>query len=297
MDTPSPTEAVAGQLEALEALEAEVLRELLRLAELEAAGGLSQPALHAASASLRATLRRHAGLADELERLAAECDRPAEQEAATAQARRHRTENATLVSSLRELASKAQASRARHEDDERAALLGGEGEGVGTGSRPAARAGVGAARDVTESLRRTRMIMADELQRAEYGWPNSNRRLRRAQSDDAPSHPVFGSNTMRALDAQGKSLKDTLAEQQGVGSSLKTGKRALSKLQRRDVTDAILLIAACGQSHHPQRDGSHDPQRDGSHHPQREGSRYPRREGSHPSSLPRLDPIPAPSRA
>ena len=213
-----PAEDIGSKLEELSSIEQEVLRELLRLAQLDSSS-YSQAVFHSATATLRTSLRKHMGLVDELEKHATECDRPFDQEVLVTHAHRHRAENATLLSSLRELTAKVLAGR---EENERDALFGGQSEGRGDTHDGkggiSVRAGATAARDVTESLRRTRQIMADELQRAD--------------------------NTLRTLDAQGKSLKDTLQEQRAVGSSLRTGSRALSKLSRRDFTDTILLLAA-----------------------------------------------------
>ena len=133
------------------------------------------------------------------------------------QARRHRTESETLTSALRELTAKVHAGRATQQEAERQALLdegslarGALSEGGGGVS---ARSNKAAAKDATESLRRTRQIMADELQRAD--------------------------NTLRTLDAQGSSLKHTLQEQRGVGSSLDSGRRSLARLRRREFTDKV----------------------------------------------------------
>ena len=202
-------------------LEQSVLREMLRVAELNTAMVLSHSQFAEAAASVHSSLRRHASLVEELGQLASECDLPADQAEAERHVRRHRTEGATLAQSLRELTAKVSGNRELQEEAARRALLGGCGTAGGdaTGGLTA-RAKAHSARDVTESLRRTRQMMAEELERTD--------------------------GTLRALDEQGKVLKDTLQEQRGIGGALGTGRRALNRMSRRDFTDRVLLVLGFG---------------------------------------------------
>ena len=92
-------ELVTGLVEREQA----VLRELVRLAELNTAQALAEPAFHAASMSIRMQLRAHAAKVEELELLASEQDRAADVEQAMRHVSRHRNEGATLQASLRDL--------------------------------------------------------------------------------------------------------------------------------------------------------------------------------------------------
>ena len=213
-------------------LEQSVLRELLRLAEASSAGDLPPATFEAASSGVRASLRRHAEQVDALEQLAAVQDRPSEEEEVRALVRRHRAEAGTLSTSLRELAAKVRSDRSQREASERAALFapvaGGDssdGSSAPSGAssrsgRLSARASAQAARDVTESLRRTRALMANELQRTEA--------------------------TLRSLDEQGKKLRGTLNEHRGIDGTLASGRRKLNRLETRDMTDKVLFALAFG---------------------------------------------------
>ena len=217
---------------ALFELEQSVLRELLRLAEASSAGDLPPATFEAASSGVRASLRRHAEQVDALEQLAAVQDRPSEEEEVRALVRRHRAEAGTLSTSLRELAAKVRSDRSQREASERTALFapvaGGDssdGSSAPSGAssrsgRLSARASAQAARDVTESLRRTRALMANELQRTEA--------------------------TLRSLDEQGKKLRGTLNEHRGIDGTLASGRRKLNRLETRDMTDKVLFALAFG---------------------------------------------------
>ena len=217
---------------ALFELEQSVLRELLRLAEANSAGDLHPATFEAASSGVRASLRRHAEQVDALEQLAAVQDRPSEEEEVRALVRRHRAEAGTLSMSLRELAAKVRSDRSQREASERAALFApvagydssdGSSAPSGASSRSGrlnARASAQAARDVTESLRRTRALMANELQRTEA--------------------------TLRSLDEQGKKLRGTLNEHRGIDGTLASGRRKLNRLETRDMTDKVLFALAFG---------------------------------------------------
>ena len=100
-----------------------MLRELVRLAELNATESMAEPAFQAAASSLRVQLRTHSTRVQELELLAAEQDRPADAEEAMRHVNRHRKEGITLQASLRDLARKVRASRAQQEAAERSSLL------------------------------------------------------------------------------------------------------------------------------------------------------------------------------
>ena len=120
LHTPSMIdELVTGLVEREQA----VLRELVRLAELNTAQALAEPAFHAASMSIRAQLRAHSAKVEELELLASEQDRAADVEQAMRHVIRHRNEGATLQASLRDLGGKVRAGRAQQEAAERSALL------------------------------------------------------------------------------------------------------------------------------------------------------------------------------
>ena len=95
-------ELVTGLVEREQA----VLRELVRLAELNTAQALAEPAFHTASMSIRAQLRAHAAKVEELELLASEQDRASDVEQAVRHVSRHRSEGATLQASLRDLGGK-----------------------------------------------------------------------------------------------------------------------------------------------------------------------------------------------
>ena len=95
-------ELVTGLVEREQA----VLRELVRLAELNTAQALAEPAFHTASMSIRAQLRAHAAKVEELELLASEQDRASDVEQAMRHVSRHRNEGATLQASLRDLGGK-----------------------------------------------------------------------------------------------------------------------------------------------------------------------------------------------
>ena len=161
-------ELVTGLVEREQA----VLRELVRLAELNTAQVLAEPAFHAASMSIRAQLRAHAAKVEELELHASEQDRAADVEQAMRHVSRHRNEGATLQASLRDLGGKVRTGRAQQEAAERSALLlgtpspadGGTGGGGLHQRKLSDRAATQAARDVTTSLRRTRQLMTSELQ-------------------------------------------------------------------------------------------------------------------------------------
>lgn len=158
-------------------LEQSVLRELLRLSELEESHA-PQPSFHSATVDLRSSLRRHestlalmfspqalhplsllrrhARLVEEASQIANECDRPSEREEMMELVRRHRREGETLLSALRELTVKVHTGRAQHEEAERQALLGEskvEGGERSDSSGLAARSSAKAAKDATESLR------------------------------------------------------------------------------------------------------------------------------------------------
>ena len=215
----SPPRALSSCVE----LEQALLGELVLLAEEHGARRLTPTTFVTAAAGVRRRLEQHAEQVAELEQLASEHDRPADQEEAMRQARRHRAEGDALAASLRELGAKVRAGAAELEAAERAALLlggadgngGGGGEGSAAG-RLSARAATQASRDATASLRRTRELMAQELERSDL--------------------------QLRMLHDQGAELKSTLRDHHGLTGTLSTGRRALSRLQRRDFTDRVLMI-------------------------------------------------------
>ena len=219
MTAASPPRALSSCVE----LEQALLGELVLLAEEHGARRLTPTTFVTAAAGVRRRLEQHAEQVAELEQLASEHDRPADQEEAMRQARRHRAEGDALAASLRELGAKVRAGAAELEAAERAALLlggadgngGGGGEGSAAG-RLSARAATQASRDATASLRRTRELMAQELERSDL--------------------------QLRMLHDQGAELKSTLRDHHGLTGTLSTGRRALSRLQRRDFTDRVLMI-------------------------------------------------------
>jgi len=212
-------------------LEQAVLRELVQLAERNSAHPLQVSEFQPAGAALRRRLRAHNERVDELRELAGEHGREADRAEAERHVHRHAAEGGTLLDSLRELGARVQAHRPQHEAAERTALLLGAEAGLaggGSGDAGGASGGAGgprrglsdrmavqSARDATSALARTRKLMAEELQRSDV--------------------------TLRSLDTQGKSLRDTLQEHRSIIGSLAASRRALSRLQRRDFTDKILL--------------------------------------------------------
>ena len=50
----------------------------------------------------------------------------------------------------------------------------------------------------------------------------------------------------QSLDAQNKVLKDVVQQQHAIAKELASGKRALSRLQRREFTDKVLLFLGFG---------------------------------------------------
>lgn len=207
-------------------LEQSVLRELVQLVEQNAARPLLLSEFQPAGAALRRRLRAHAEWLDELRGLAAELGRPADRAEADAHVQRHTAEGNALLDSIRELGARVQASRPQQQAAERAALLlggeteAGKGDG-GVGGAASARRGLSdrmsiqSARDATSALARTRRLMAEELARSAH--------------------------SLQSLDTQSKSLRDTLQEHRSIVSSLAASRRALARLQRRDLTDKILL--------------------------------------------------------
>ena len=207
-------------------LEQTVLRELVRLAERNAAQPLSLAELQSAAPLLRRKLRQHSEAVEELSELARAHEIPADQAEAGARVARHQAEGGRLADSLRELGTRVQAQRPQQEAAARAELLmGGRGGGDGaldqggTG-RPEGlgdRVAVASARDTTETLSRTQKLMAEELQRSDA--------------------------TLRSLNTQSRSMQDTLQEHRAIVGSLNASRRALARLKRRDFTDRILLAA------------------------------------------------------
>ena len=205
--------------EELVGLEQDILREMLRLAELNHANSLPAADFEAATAAVRASLRHHAERIQWLVHLASMQDRLSDEEDMRSQVRRHRAESEALTASLRELAAKVRTDRVSRQAAERAALLAGKSERItSVSSGLDGRAHANAARNVTESLRRTRQLMASELQRTDA--------------------------TLRSLDEQGKSLKGTLGEQRGIQETLGTGRRKLNRLAQRETTDKVLIGCA-----------------------------------------------------
>jgi protein transport protein SEC20 len=205
-------------------LEQSVLRELIQLAEQHAAHPLLLSEFQPAGAALRRRLRAHSERVDELRGLAGELGRPAERAEADAHVQRHAAEGNALLDSVRELGARVQANRPQQQAAERTALLLGAGAAAGdgdTGGPKSSRRGlsdrmsVQSARDATSALARTRRMMAEELSRSNL--------------------------TLKSLDTQSKSLRNTLQEHRSIVSSLAASRRALSRLQRRDLTDKILL--------------------------------------------------------
>lgn len=215
-------------------LEQTALRELVQLAERNEAQPLHLSEFQPAGAALRRKLRAHTEKLDELRELAVEHGRPVDRAEAERHVQRHAAEGIALLDSVRELGARVQANRPAQEAAERAALLlgtdgvrgddeGGHagavgGRGAGTGQQRQGlsdRMAVQSAREATSALARTRKMMAEELQRSDV--------------------------TLRSLDMQGKSLRDTLQEHRSIVGSLAASRRALSRLQRRDLTDKILL--------------------------------------------------------
>ena len=138
-----------GIVNALVEVEQTILRELLRLAELQNARALPIDAFERAGAAVRASLRHHSEQVDRLESLAPIQSRPAEEEQVWAHVRRHRAEGAALASSLRDLASKVRRDRGLQEEAERAALFASAKDGGQTpmGNSLDARAAAQTARD------------------------------------------------------------------------------------------------------------------------------------------------------
>ena len=203
--------SVRALTQALAEIKQAVVRELVQLSSAEK---LEQATFQAVASTLRAQLRRHALLVEQLEAVAGEQDRPTDRAEALALARAHRAESRTLAESLRDLGARVRASKQEQELAEHAALLDAGVSGAG-GKVLSERAALQSARDVTSSLQRTRQLMADELTRS--------------------------SCTLRTLDAQGKSLNETLQEHKAVTGTLGVGRRQLSRLHRRDFTDKLLL--------------------------------------------------------
>jgi hypothetical protein len=183
------------------------------------------PAVFEAScASLRGKLRLHAESLERLEMLAATQERPSDEADVRELVRRHKIEGETLAAKTRALAARVHSNRGRVEAAERAALFALDEAGRAQtrthaqGDGLSARASVQTARDVTASLRRTRQLMSTELHR-----------------QDA---------TLQSLDGQSKSLKGTLHEHRGIDGVLGAGKRKMTRLQQRDLTDRVLIGAA-----------------------------------------------------
>ena len=122
----SPPRALSSCVE----LEQALLGELVLLAEEHGARRLTPTTFVTAAAGVRRRLEQHAEQVAELEQLASEHDRPADQEEAMRQARRHRAEGDALAASLRELGAKVRAGAAELEAAERAALLLGGADGL-----------------------------------------------------------------------------------------------------------------------------------------------------------------------
>ena len=205
-----------------------ILAALLRLA-----GELKPPVAAATltsvdteAAAVRSQLRAHDERISQLEEFAAVQDRPTDEAEVRAVVRRHRAKSTELAASLRELTIKARTARPGIEAAERAALFAMDAEGAtraGGADDPkavgaSARASAQAARDVTGSLRRTYQLVNAENERTEA--------------------------TLRSLEEQGRTLKGTLKEQRGIGGTLNSGKRKLSKLEKREFTDRVLIAAA-----------------------------------------------------
>lgn len=150
-------EAIKAKETELARLEQHLIRELLRIAELDAARTLSPAAFHAATVEMRACLRKHSALIETIHVLAWECEKPGDQKAAMDLVSFHQAENRTLANSLRELTVRVHASRAVHEESERQALLDEQrfnSEAAAEGrSGLRARSSAKAAKDLTESLR------------------------------------------------------------------------------------------------------------------------------------------------
>ena len=235
MATTSSGGPVQEAVKALVEIEQKILAELLRQADAinRPASATALPFAPAqfemAAAALRATLRQHGEGVERLDELATMQERPADEADVRAHARRHRAEGVMHANSLRDLAFKMRANREKHEAAERQALFAIEEEfadGHGGGPLAArrlgghgaldARASAQAARKVTETFRRTRQLMASELERFDA--------------------------TLRDLDEQGRSIKNTEETHKGaIDGGLNAGKKLLTRLMQREQTDTFLI--------------------------------------------------------
>ncbi|KAG8460404.1 hypothetical protein KFE25_011895 [Diacronema lutheri] len=158
------------------------------------------------SAQARAEIQRLATLADELEDAAGALD---DDSAALVSVARHRSEHARLQLALRDALLDARRAIRAHDEHRRAALLAG-------GSAQIDRTAVQSAAEVTETLRRTRRLMAEEVARSEAALSN--------------------------LHATGGTLRGVLDEHGAIAGSLAAGARTTSRIKRREATDRALTL-------------------------------------------------------
>lgn len=155
-------------------------------------------------AQTRAELQQLAELADKLEDAAGALDDDSE---ALAEVARQRAEHRRLQQALRTALLDARRAIRSHDDERRAALLAG-------GSAQVDRTAVQSAVEITETLRRTRQLMANEVARSEAALSN--------------------------LNETGGALRDVLDEHGRIADSVASGSRTMSRIKRREATDKLL---------------------------------------------------------
>ncbi|KAJ1634237.1 Sec20-domain-containing protein [Pavlovales sp. CCMP2436] len=174
------------------------------LARLRSAADEAEASL--LGAHVRAELQRLTALADALEDAASALDDDTDALAAVA---RRRAEHGRLQRELRDALLEARRGLRLRAEDQRAALLAG-------GSAQADRTAVQSAVEVTEALRRTRQLMANEVARSEAALSN--------------------------LHSTGGALREVLDDHASIADAVTTGSKTTSRIKRREATDRVLTI-------------------------------------------------------
>lgn len=191
--TPNPGASLQGCTDRVERL----------IAHLATAG--SEAEASQLSCQVRAELQQLGERTDALEDAAGALD---DDRAALATVARHRAEHRRLGLALRAALLAAHAAIRSGDDERRAALL------AGGSAAQADRSAVQSAVEVTETLRRTRQLMAEEVARSEAALSN--------------------------LHESGGALRQVLDEHGRIAESVASGARTMSRIKRREATDKAL---------------------------------------------------------
>eukprot|EP00164_Ancoracysta_twista_P005866 GFYU01008071.1.p1 GENE.GFYU01008071.1~~GFYU01008071.1.p1 ORF type:complete len:236 (+),score=48.32 GFYU01008071.1:118-825(+) len=192
-------------------LEFEIRRQVERLRDCT---GEEQEA-HALGNDIRVNFRKLGKLIEDTKQVAEEQDKDEDMQSIMRKMEPRELEYDNLTTLLRKAKAQYKVNRQKQEVLEREQLLAGGEELMRKRREQIQKDKVLASQEVVHGLRRTRQMMANELERT--------------------------SATLKVLEDSSKTIKETKKEYKTFGAVLRTGRGTITKLFRRNKTDQILI--------------------------------------------------------